>query len=480
MNLFHRINPWRPGRRKWALLALVLVLVLAGSPFYAWLYYRLGKVNHPDYGAKMLALVVQHLPPEGKDPNQPNAWEVFETVSEAVRQANLNLGGRDGDGTPDSDLPLLNLDASETTAWRRGEEFTLATPDQTLDALEHAGAFDAANRLRHSMRVVAPITSFALNQGVSGAGYLAHLSRPRTCALALLERARHQLASGDELGAVESLESVMALGRVMAFKPDLMAVIAGQAVQLLAIEGARELVATNRLSEDALRALLEAVHRQSVGPPVVVALEIGQMEANAMVAAFFDQFGPRPAVWLQPWVPIIIASEREMISAVDRVFEAARALAATAPCDRPTSGIDPERVADSFSRRLFIARIASTGFSTPKLLEIAETVTLQASATRLLVATELFERVSGNYPASLDDLVPSVLPEVPADPMAPDGKFRYTRIDAGPDSDAFTLYSVGGDCTDNGGRPSSECAQRPNLFVGEAGCDVVFWPIPAD
>jgi hypothetical protein len=66
--------------------------------------------------------------------------------------------------------------------------------------------------------------------------------------------------------------------------------------------------------------------------------------------------------------------------------------------------------------------------------------------TLLVAALELHRTRSGEYPASLADLVPGVLPSVPVDPWTGQ-PFRYERISA----TQYKLYSVGPDRTDDGG-----------------------------
>lgn len=63
------------------------------------------------------------------------------------------------------------------------------------------------------------------------------------------------------------------------------------------------------------------------------------------------------------------------------------------------------------------------------------------------LAIRLFQVDNGRRPASLTELVPQYLTEVPLDPLSPDGgRIRYR-----PDADQAVLYSVGADGNDNGG-----------------------------
>lgn len=66
------------------------------------------------------------------------------------------------------------------------------------------------------------------------------------------------------------------------------------------------------------------------------------------------------------------------------------------------------------------------------------------------LALRAYRAERGEYPQTLDALVPSVLRRVPGDPFAPDpdAPLRYRRTGSG-----FRLYSIGPDGVDDGGKP---------------------------
>ena len=67
------------------------------------------------------------------------------------------------------------------------------------------------------------------------------------------------------------------------------------------------------------------------------------------------------------------------------------------------------------------------------------------AATKIIIASHLFERTTGRRPQTLDELVPDFLPSVPLDPF--DGQpFRYNP-------DKGVIYSVGTSLKDLGGLP---------------------------
>jgi len=61
---------------------------------------------------------------------------------------------------------------------------------------------------------------------------------------------------------------------------------------------------------------------------------------------------------------------------------------------------------------------------------------------------EVFRREHGKYPESLSELVPQLLPEIPADRITGE-PVRFRIVDSEP-----VVYSVGADRKDDGGRPA--------------------------
>jgi hypothetical protein len=115
-----------------------------------------------------------------------------------------------------------------------------------------------------------------------------------------------------------------------------------------------------------------------------------------------------------------------------------------------------------------------------------ETATLQHEYVRgsrdailAAIALELYRRRHGGWPATLDALVPSLLPSVPVDRFTGQ-PLRYRIIDGMP-----RLYSVGANLTDDAGTPAKDDYAgngwrypRPWSHVQAKG-DWILWP-PVD
>jgi len=89
--------------------------------------------------------------------------------------------------------------------------------------------------------------------------------------------------------------------------------------------------------------------------------------------------------------------------------------------------------------------------------------------TALLLALRAYELGRGQLPEDLGQLVPAYLPRVPTDPFSGEC-FRYLRAQVpGLPPDAWAIYSVGGNCADDGGT-----AYAPGSYSPFDGPDLVF------
>ena len=96
----------------------------------------------------------------------------------------------------------------------------------------------------------------------------------------------------------------------------------------------------------------------------------------------------------------------------------------------------------------------------PKVLfrgAIAQTAANQAA---LACALEQYHLANGNYPASLQSLVPDLMPTIPHDVVGGQD-YRYRQVDA----DHFVLYSIGWNEKDDGGTPGESLFSREGDWV---------------
>ena len=85
----------------------------------------------------------------------------------------------------------------------------------------------------------------------------------------------------------------------------------------------------------------------------------------------------------------------------------------------------------------------------------------ERDATRVMLALESYHTVHGQYPDTLDALVPAYLDRLPPDPFRPAQSFGYRRVDSADMSGAYLLYTVGADGVDDGGQPAAPNSGNP-------------------
>ncbi len=103
------------------------------------------------------------------------------------------------------------------------------------------------------------------------------------------------------------------------------------------------------------------------------------------------------------------------------------------------------------------------------------TLRRRQAVSRLLMveaALRAFTLEQGSLPDSLQQMIPSILPEMPIDPFDPSGEpIRYVRT-----NDGYVLYSIGADGKDDGGRPPVPDENELTDFDGDGDfrIDVMF------
>ena len=159
--------------------------------------------------------------------------------------------------------------------------------------------------------------------------------------------------------------------------------------------------------------------------------------------------------------PLVAASRDDLIAAHGRWLDALKAQLRR-PL-RDAGGSDPDAVLAPLQKSA-----ASRAEYAPLLVLTHPVWHAQATAERYLgrrdgtmvgLALELYRRRHGAYPASLDELVPGLLPAVPADRITGD-PVRY-RLTAGRP----VVYSVGADRDDDGGRPAVYSPGKPEPWA---------------
>ncbi len=141
------------------------------------------------------------------------------------------------------------------------------------------------------------------------------------------------------------------------------------------------------------------------------------------------------------------------------------------PFERKQRGID---IGDDFFKDVSRYRYSFIHIMLPAFERVIDhTYKLKAAheATAVVVQLQRYKKQVGSYPQSLDELAEAgYIESVPNDPFS-DGALVY-ELDGG----SFTLYSVGENFTDEGGRCAYDSKGRFQMWDRENG-DTVFWPV---
>ena len=92
----------------------------------------------------------------------------------------------------------------------------------------------------------------------------------------------------------------------------------------------------------------------------------------------------------------------------------------------------------------------------------------QDALLMIVLALRAYRAEQGSYPTNLEALTPKYLPQVPTDPFALQGSFKYRRTGS-----KYLLYSVGPDGSDNGGKaihnPARPGREKHRVEAGAKG-----------
>lgn len=153
---------------------------------------------------------------------------------------------------------------------------------------------------------------------------------------------------------------------------------------------------------------------------------------------------------LAPVLVLFVGSRSDHDTYFDESIHTAER-AATNPGEHYRDLAERDRAAASLSpiaraRHLFCHAL-EPGYSHAVEQQVNARTRLQATATRL--ALERYKLAQGHYPDTLNQLVPTYLPELPADPFNPGHPLNYLLRDDTP-----YIYSVGSNGIDNQATPA--------------------------
>jgi hypothetical protein len=265
---------------------------------------------------------------------------------------------------------------------------------------------------------------------------------------------------GDPDGALDSCRAILGIGRSIGDEPFLISQLVRVAIGSVAMKSARRVLGQGEPSDPAL-ARLQALILDELDQPLLLhgirgeratvaelirRLGAGEVSISALSegAPRFDPGAPRAAI--APWGRLLFDNQRAV--ALDWM-NAAVAIARRPVAERP-------RLWEAWQAEVDRVRLSRLGKFTATL-PILMTPALSASssshsrcqcelgATAILLAAERHRRKTGDWPASIAAIDPSILPSAPVDPFSGQA-FRLERRDG-----QLFIYSIGPNGTDEHG-----------------------------
>lgn len=435
---------------------------LGGVVFWGWdVLFGPVKVT-TDYAAKINDLVAAH---QVQYADQANAWpELVKVLStsqatfDAVRAARIDT---DANELPD---PLVLRSVTSTPSSKRPYPEKVAAAQRVMDDLTAQEVFKNLDALATRKHVARTLAS---NGGVLKLSVFPEYFSARNLARANAMRFHKAVERSDFDGVVKSFESGLALGRCFTHQGLVLERVSGQAIVSLHSEALHQVVGEIQ-DERVLRDMLAAVDRQSTFPKLSLAIESERLSMLDRIQHVFSDLGDghgyllpqryfvsgsvqlkdlSTKMWL---VGISTAGRRQTAEALNVYCDKVIAHVKMPRPDAIRSGFQPDAEKERLPREIVLVQ-ALTSFDTAIFSD--DMLKLEFAGLRAALAVEIWRRGHGGVPpATLDDLVPGILSEVPVDVFT--GKPLGYKVLA-PGSDAagrrYLLYSFGADGVDDGG-----------------------------
>jgi hypothetical protein len=334
----------------------------------------------------------------------------------------------------EADLPPLGEKWSEQTDRAVREHLAQLTDDlKTIDKLADCeGGRFAVTRAPNPYATILP-----------------SLSVVRTsCRLKSLQVIREAM-HGNTTSLVKDADILFKHGRVLSDEPFLISGMVHVAVDSLAISTLERVLAQASVDAGQLRqieAMVKAVENEDRlywGVRGERAMVIGG--AEWMFATGARDLGgaivlpvPASTPGVRGWLMGDVAEGIHLENTLVRV---------KGPKDRIQAAAQMDRAVQALPRYRILTRTLLPSFGRAFELDLRTTAT--ARAARAALAAERYRLDKGRFPDKLDNLVPGYLEAVPVDPFD-DKPLRY-RVD----TDGVTVYSVGDDKVDDGGKVPS-------------------------
>ncbi|HEV7280630.1 MAG TPA: hypothetical protein VGN57_10530 [Pirellulaceae bacterium] len=337
-------------------------------------------------------------------------------------------------GTGVRNVPILGSANTPETLDERGlyDAATLARAEPFL-------ASEAAEALRraHAARECASDVRYPITFERGYDGQVTYIQTLRTLANLLALESEVHAAKGNLNAATDSLLTLIACSETLAEAPDLVAYLVRMAIIAVASDYAMNLIDRADFPPEDLKRLQDAFARQSFHGQMLRGMQGDQYQSVHFFSARDNSVRELSDDRLS-WLPLRGGDQALTLDLRRKFLEAAaegfpEADRAAAKADARVDRIASSGIADRFRYALTQELAVAFGAYVNAALRGEAQVRIAATCC----ACERYRQEYGDWPPTLESLVPSYLPEVPLDPV--DGQPLRYRVDG----ERMILHSVG-------------------------------------
>lgn len=456
-------KPWYRLRNIF-LVFLCIFIITFGWAFYEVLKVYTAKPNPTiDSRTQLRILAAQHANVSRSQGEE--AWSILFDALEKTDRIELVLQERIiADGfKPRDDYDDVYLQYDRVSGGRTFPN-NVQREINALNIMRKEGVFELLNQFSESGVAIEPSNS---TEPLILDLLKLHRSKIRNMAQLLTASMRVSFNEGNYDQLVEACKNSLALSSTISFQGTLIDYLIAIAIEQLTLRELQYELIEAALDEQTCQLLLNALNKYNFAPiELVIEGEriglkdqiqwnfsddgngdgyfIGGLAEFALTGAttpklsFFDAASSR----------FLDLSRKEVINIVDQEFDACVARSLILPSLRT---LQPNLFDSYYSNpNDYYAIVNMSVDSMLGTIDRRPTYQVFREGTRIMLAIEIYNDRHSHWPASLDDLVPDILPQIPVDPIHY-GPFGYRLVKNDKFGRPYFLYTFGLDATDNGG-----------------------------
>jgi hypothetical protein len=386
--------------------------------------------------------------------DEQDMWPVFREILDAVVEADETAGAksnRKSDGSI-----VWNVDFYELPAEAPVDDRAAAgLGPKALEAMRALGVYERLDRLVANPRAAHP--SLIPENPTLQMPQVSEMAITRQLGRALMYEFRH--APPGDAGDAERLAAArrgLALARVLGAQPLLIHRLTGVALAAHVHGTCRSAAMSGELSPSAARTLATELRAFAL-PPVASALEGERLFGGATIDSMLSDSR------------VIPVSRGANLEKLDEFYARAKQFSEGDRATRKDARSQLDGWSDSLPKLYATVRMLVPAIGGAMAAD--DMFVCERNAAVLILLIEAHIKEHGTPPATLDDLR-TVMPELPTDPFTKDG-YRYapTSVDG---FRPYTLYTVGADGVDDGGKMSTKDPRAGLSDTKGKGFDFVF------